>query len=116
MISSGHINVSINGVDVTNGLFISSLDIKVGRGEAIMQNIVITTRQQYNLPEDAVIYCCFNKLFKISPNLFNMWVNVSIMSVLLFTTDVIYIYLILNSDIKSCTQFYIVAVTIPEGW
>jgi len=84
MISSGHINVSINGAVVTNGLFISSTDIKVGRGEAIMQNIVITTRQQYDLPEDAVIYCCFNKLFKISPNLFNMWVKVRLMSILFY--------------------------------
>jgi len=76
MISSGHIEISINGAIVTNGLLITSKDTKEGNGEAIMQKIVITTRQQYGLPEDAVIYCCFNKLFKISPDLFRMWVNV----------------------------------------
>jgi len=115
MISSGHIEISINGALVTNGLLFNSINTKKGNGVAVVQNIVITTRQQYGLPEDAVIYCCFNKLFKISPDLFHMWVNVRMNIVLFYTISFAYICFIVHSDIESRTQFYFVVVTIPEG-
>ncbi len=36
----------------------------------------MTTRAQYELPEDAVIYCNFNQLYKIDPKTLEMWVNI----------------------------------------
>ena len=37
---------------------------------------MVTTRAQYNLPEDAVVYCNFNQLYKIDPATLEMWVNI----------------------------------------
>lgn len=77
MIASGQIQTSVNGVVVQNGLATNQTNNKAATGEEVPQNIVITTRQQYGLPEDAVVYCNFNQLYKIDPNTLHMWVNVS---------------------------------------
>ncbi|CAB4064236.1 OGT [Lepeophtheirus salmonis] len=45
-------------------------------GEEVPENILITTRQQYGLPEDAIIYCNFNQLYKIDPPTLKMWVAI----------------------------------------
>ena len=37
---------------------------------------MVTTRQQYGLPDDAVVYCNFNQLYKIDPGTLKMWVNI----------------------------------------
>ena len=37
---------------------------------------MVTTRQQYGLPDDAIIYCNFNQLYKIDPGTLKMWVNI----------------------------------------
>ena len=37
---------------------------------------MVTTRQQYGLPEDAVVFCNFNQLYKIDPSTLKMWVNI----------------------------------------
>jgi Glycosyl transferase family 41 len=37
---------------------------------------MVTTRQQYGLPDDAVVYCNFNQLYKIDPATLRMWVNI----------------------------------------
>ena len=37
---------------------------------------MVTTRQQYGLPDDGVIYCNFNQLYKIDPATLKMWVNI----------------------------------------
>ena len=37
---------------------------------------MVTTRAQYELPEDAVVYCNFNQLYKIDPKTLDMWVNI----------------------------------------
>lgn len=76
MIASGQIQTSVNGVVVQNGLATNQTNNKAATGEEVPQNIVITTRQQYGLPEDAVVYCNFNQLYKIDPNTLHMWVNV----------------------------------------
>lgn len=76
MIASGQIQTSVNGVLVQNGLATNQTNNKAATGEEVPQNIVITTRQQYGLPEDAVVYCNFNQLYKIDPNTLHMWVNV----------------------------------------
>ena len=37
---------------------------------------MVTTRQQYGLPDDAIVYCNFNQLYKIDPATLRMWVNI----------------------------------------
>ncbi|XP_025409291.1 UDP-N-acetylglucosamine--peptide N-acetylglucosaminyltransferase-like [Sipha flava] len=34
------------------------------------------TRSQYNLPENAIVYCNFDKLYKIDPHTFKMWITI----------------------------------------
>ena len=50
---------------------------KAATGEEAPKSILITSRQQYGLPEDAIVYCNFNQLYKIDPATLQMWVNVS---------------------------------------
>ena len=38
--------------------------------------VIINSRQQYGLPEDAVVYCNFNQLYKIDPLCLDMWLNI----------------------------------------
>lgn len=76
MIASDKNVISINGIDVKNGKLIYNTNYKISLGQEVMQNIVITTRTQYGLPEDVVLYCCFNQLHKIDPIIFQIWVNV----------------------------------------
>jgi protein O-GlcNAc transferase len=33
------------------------------------------TRQEYNLPEDSFVFCCFNNSFKITPKEFDIWMR-----------------------------------------
>lgn len=76
MIASGQIQTSLNGVVVQNGLATTQTNNKAATGEEVPQNIVITTRQQYGLPDDAIVYCNFNQLYKIDPMTLQMWVNI----------------------------------------
>lgn len=77
MIASGQCQMSVNGVVVQNGMATTQVNNKTATGEEVPQNIVITTRQQYGLPEDAVVYCNFNQLYKIDPLTLHMWAHVS---------------------------------------
>lgn len=77
MIASGQCQMSVNGVVVQNGMTTTQVNNKAATGEEVPQNIVITTRQQYGLPEDAVVYCNFNQLYKIDPLTLHMWAHVS---------------------------------------
>lgn len=77
MIASGQIQTSVNGVILQNGLATNQTNTKTATGEEVPQSIVITTRQQYGLPDDAVVYCNFNQLYKIDPPTLNMWIHVS---------------------------------------
>lgn len=76
MIASGQIQTSLNGVVVQNGLATTQTNNKAATGEEVPQNIVVTTRQQYGLPDDAVVYCNFNQLYKIDPLTLQSWVNI----------------------------------------
>lgn len=76
MISQGQIQTSMNGVVVQNGLATTQMNNRAATGEEAPKSIVVTTRQQYNLPENAVVYCNFNQLYKIDPKTLNMWVNI----------------------------------------
>ena len=77
MIASGQIQTSVNGVVLQNGLATNQTNNKAATGEEVPQSIVITTRQQYGLPDEAVVYCNFNQLYKIDPVTLQMWVHVS---------------------------------------
>jgi protein O-GlcNAc transferase len=77
MIASGQIQTSVNGVVLQNGLATNQTNNKAATGEEVPQSIVITTRQQYGLPDEAVVYCNFNQLYKIDPLTLQMWVHVS---------------------------------------
>ncbi|XP_065087846.1 UDP-N-acetylglucosamine--peptide N-acetylglucosaminyltransferase 110 kDa subunit isoform X2 [Ochlerotatus camptorhynchus] len=76
MIASGQIQTSLNGVVVQNGLATTQTNNKAATGEEVPQNIVVTTRQQYGLPDDAIVYCNFNQLYKIDPHTLASWVNI----------------------------------------
>ncbi|KAK2712177.1 hypothetical protein QYM36_011018 [Artemia franciscana] len=77
MIGAGQIQTSVNGVVVQNGLATPQAHTRAATGEEVPQNIVVTTRQQYGLPDASVVYCNFNQLYKIDPATLKMWVNVS---------------------------------------
>lgn len=49
---------------------------KAATGEEVLRTIVVTTRSQYGLPEDSIVYCNFNQLYKIDPPTLQMWANV----------------------------------------
>lgn len=115
MIASGQIQTSVNGVVVQNGLATNQTNNKAATGEEVPQSIVITTRQQYGLPEDAVVYCNFNQLYKIDPNTLHMWVNVSEGFFYFFFLRVLILFSFLYSDFKSCSQFCVVAFAFSGG-
>lgn len=76
MISQGQIQTSVNGVVVQNGLATTQMNNRAATGEEAPSSIVVTTRQQYNLPENAVVYCNFNQLYKIDPKILKVWVSI----------------------------------------
>lgn len=76
MIASGQVQTSLNGVVLQNGLATTQTNNKAATGEEVPQNIVITTRRQYNLPDDAIVYCNFNQLYKIDPQTLQTWMNI----------------------------------------
>jgi len=43
------------------------------RGERADQ---ATVRADYGLPEEAVVFCCFNNAYKIDPGIFDRWMNI----------------------------------------
>ena len=76
MIASGQVQTSVNGVILQNGLATTQANNRAGTGEEVPHTIVVTTRQQYGLPDDAIIYCNFNQLYKIDPFTLQLWVTV----------------------------------------
>ncbi|XP_052282450.1 UDP-N-acetylglucosamine--peptide N-acetylglucosaminyltransferase 110 kDa subunit-like isoform X6 [Dreissena polymorpha] len=76
MISTGLSHASVNNVLIQNGVTTTQTNNKSATGEEIQHNIMISARCQYNLPEDAVVYCNFNQLYKIDPDTLSMWFEV----------------------------------------
>ncbi|CAL8078413.1 unnamed protein product [Orchesella dallaii] len=76
MIRSGQVQTTVNGLIVQNGLAAPQTNNKAATGEEVPECILVTTRQQYGLPNDAVVYCNFNQLYKIDPPTLVMWVNI----------------------------------------
>ena len=35
-----------------------------------------TSRDQYGLPNDSIVLCCFSKFYKITPKIFEIWTNI----------------------------------------
>ncbi|XP_052793674.1 UDP-N-acetylglucosamine--peptide N-acetylglucosaminyltransferase 110 kDa subunit-like [Mya arenaria] len=76
MIQSGLSHASMGDVLVQSGVTTQLTNNKSASGEEIPQNIIISARCQYGLPEDAVVYCNFNQLYKIDPDTLDMWFDV----------------------------------------
>jgi protein O-GlcNAc transferase len=76
MIETGQTQCMINGVLVENGATLSHTEPKVAMGEERSATVVLTARAQYGLPENAVVYCNFNQLYKIDPDTFEMWAHI----------------------------------------
>jgi protein O-GlcNAc transferase len=76
MIRSGQVQTTVNGLIVQNGLAAPQTNNKAATGEEVPQSILVTTRQQYGLPDDSVVYCNFNQLYKIDPPTLITWVNI----------------------------------------
>ena len=76
MIQNGQVLTSVNGLTLQNGLTTNLVSAKAATGEEVPEQIMVTTRQQYGLPEDAIVYCNFNQLYKIDPATLKMWVNI----------------------------------------
>ncbi|ERE65572.1 UDP-N-acetylglucosamine--peptide N-acetylglucosaminyltransferase subunit [Cricetulus griseus] len=75
MINRGQIQITINGFSISNGLATTQINNKAATGEEVPRTIIVTTRSQYGLPEDAIVYCNFNQLYKIDPSTLQMWAN-----------------------------------------
>lgn len=48
----------------------------MGSGEETIDNIIFTSRKQYGLPDDAIVYCNFNQLYKTDPDILAVWVEI----------------------------------------
>ena len=75
MIRDGQVQTNVNGVTIQNGLA-TQINAKAATGEEVPEQIMVTTRQQYGLPDDAIVFCNFNQLYKIDPATLRMWVNI----------------------------------------
>ncbi|VDN34300.1 unnamed protein product [Gongylonema pulchrum] len=77
MIGSGLVRADMEGVQVQNGLTtLSQTHLKGATGEEVPHAILITSRQQYGLPDDAIVFCNFNQLYKIDPPTLSMWCDI----------------------------------------
>lgn len=56
-------------------LFVYQTNNKSATGEEVPRCVILSARSQYGLPDDAVVYCNFNQLYKIDPNTLEMWVS-----------------------------------------
>lgn len=79
---------------LTAALF--QINNKAATGEEVPRTIVVTTRSQYGLPEDAIVYCNFNQLYKIDPPTLQMWANVSLTDL---TTTKYLVFLFVGGDL-----------------
>ncbi|QQP32334.1 Uncharacterized protein FKW44_024077, partial [Caligus rogercresseyi] len=76
MIQNGQVQTSVNGLTIQNGVTTNLLSAKTATGEEVPESILITSRQQYGLPLDGIVFCNFNQLYKIDPPTLKMWVAI----------------------------------------
>ena len=48
----------------------------LANGEVVPTSILLTSRSQYNLPQDAVVFCNFNQLYKACPRILESWARI----------------------------------------
>lgn len=77
MVRSGQLKCKINNIEVRNGAFFPSLENGIPPEAEAPKDLVVTTRQQYGLPDDAIVYSNFQQLYKLNPTILQVWVNVS---------------------------------------
>ncbi|XP_052746650.1 UDP-N-acetylglucosamine--peptide N-acetylglucosaminyltransferase 110 kDa subunit-like [Bicyclus anynana] len=68
--------IYINNVLVENGISLNQSTKRICSGEEVYDNIVYTSRKHYGLPEDAIVFCNFNQLYKMDPIMMAVWVNI----------------------------------------
>ncbi|XP_039262737.2 UDP-N-acetylglucosamine--peptide N-acetylglucosaminyltransferase 110 kDa subunit-like isoform X2 [Styela clava] len=76
MIKTGQLSVKIGDMTIQNGLAIAQLDAKTATGEKPPSGVIVSSRAQYSLPDNAIVYCNFNQLYKIDPATLQMWCNI----------------------------------------
>lgn len=76
MIQTGQLHTQVNGLTLHNGLATPQTEPKAASGEQVPTSILVTTRQQYSLPERAIVYCNFNQLYKIDVATLKMWIHI----------------------------------------
>lgn len=76
LLQQGHCEVSINGIVAQNGATTLQTSSRAATGEEVPQTVLLTTRTQYSLPDDAIVYCNFNQLYKIDPMTMRCWCNI----------------------------------------
>ncbi|VDD83022.1 unnamed protein product [Mesocestoides corti] len=76
MIRINAASCSLGNAVVQNGFTTQQTQSRASAGEEIPVNIIITSRQHYGLPEDAVVFCNFNQLYKIDPQTMKMWTDI----------------------------------------
>jgi protein O-GlcNAc transferase len=61
--------------DFTEKLVLLPHCYQVNDNQQVIANTPVT-RQQYNLPESAFVFCSFNNKYKIEPVVFDVWMNI----------------------------------------
>uniref|UniRef100_A0A0B7BKR6 O-GlcNAc transferase C-terminal domain-containing protein n=1 Tax=Arion vulgaris TaxID=1028688 RepID=A0A0B7BKR6_9EUPU len=75
MMASNQAQIMVNNILIQNGLTTNQTNNKSATGEEIPRCVILSSRLQYNLPDEAVVYCNFNQLYKIDPCTLEMWVS-----------------------------------------
>lgn len=76
MVMKGQQCLQIGDIKIVNGLNLAAFEPQASQGEAKVVNAVYTSRRQYGLPDDAIVYCNFNQLYKLDPNTMGAWCNI----------------------------------------
>ncbi|EGT53159.1 CBN-OGT-1 protein [Caenorhabditis brenneri] len=77
MIMTGQMTMNVmEDMNVQNGLGQSQMHHKAATGEEIPNSVLLTSRAQYQLPDDAIVFCNFNQLYKIDPATLDMWIKI----------------------------------------
>ncbi|CAK8689182.1 UDP-N-acetylglucosamine--peptide N-acetylglucosaminyltransferase 110 kDa subunit-like isoform X2 [Clavelina lepadiformis] len=77
MVKNGQLTVQLDEKHIAhNGLALVQIDSKAATGEKSPGGIVVSSRSQYRLPSNAIVYCNFNQLYKIDPATLLMWCNI----------------------------------------
>jgi len=77
MLKQGQVSVQLDeNRTASNGLALVQIDGKAATGEKIPTGIIASSRTQYRLPANAIVYCNFNQLYKIDPATLAMWCNI----------------------------------------